>query len=83
MSNKKYVTYEEFGAKGDGVTDDFFAIKAAHEYANENHMPVRAKDDATYYINRPIVDGEIKEIIKEVNKFCKKCGKHTIHKITF
>lgn len=22
------------------------------------------------------------KIIKEVNKFCKKCGKHTVHKIS-
>ena len=63
MSDKKYVTYEDFGAVGDGVADDFAAIYRAHEYANENHLPVRAKDDATYYIKRPIVDGEIKEII--------------------
>ena len=63
MSDKKYVTYEDFGAVGDGVADDFAAIYRAHEYANENHLPVRANDGATYYINRPIVDGEIKEII--------------------
>ena len=36
MSNKNYVTYEEFGAVGDGVTDDFVAIYKAHEYANAN-----------------------------------------------
>lgn len=45
-----YVKYEEFGAKGDGVTDDFNAIKAAHEYANENNLPVCTKSDAVYYI---------------------------------
>ena len=58
MSEIKYVTYEEFGAKGDGVTDDFFAIKAAHEYANENGLPVKACDTATYYIHDTRVDGE-------------------------
>ena len=63
MSTKNYVAYEDFGAVGDGVADDFAAIYRAHEYANEKRLPVRAKDDATYYINRPIVDGEIKEII--------------------
>ena len=46
----KYVTYEEFGAKGDGVTNDFPAIYAAHVYANENGLPVKANDNATYYI---------------------------------
>jgi hypothetical protein len=58
MSDKKYVTYEEFGAKGDGVTDDFFAIKAAHDYANENGLAVKANDAATYYIHETRVDGE-------------------------
>ncbi len=47
---KKYVTYEQFGAVGDGVTDDMAAICAAHSFANERGLDVRAKDDATYYI---------------------------------
>ena len=50
MSDKKYVSYEEFGAVGDGVTDDFEAIEAAHNYANANGLEVKAKSDATYYI---------------------------------
>ena len=50
MEAKKFVTYEEFGAVGDGKTDDINAIVAAHEYANANLLPVKAKDDATYYI---------------------------------
>ena len=58
MSNKKYVTYEEFGAVGDGVHDDFFAIREAHAYANENGLPVKACDTATYYIHETRVDGE-------------------------
>ena len=36
MSTKAYVSYKEFGAVGDGVTNDFAAIRAAHAYANEN-----------------------------------------------
>ena len=36
-----YVNYEMFGAKGDGVTDDMEAIKAAHEYANEHKIDVK------------------------------------------
>lgn len=35
-----YVTYEDFGAKLDGTTDDSAAIIACHEYANENGVPV-------------------------------------------
>ena len=45
-----YVTYEDFGAVGDGKTDDFEAIVKAHEYANENNLCVFAKETATYYI---------------------------------
>ena len=50
-----YVTYEAFGARGDGVTDDIEAIKAAHDYANEHRLNVRTNPNATYYIgSRPI-----------------------------
>ena len=45
-----YVTYEAFGAVGDGKTDDFEAIIKTHEYANENGMSVFADETATYYI---------------------------------
>ncbi len=45
-----YVTYEDFGAAGDGKTDDFEAIVKAHEYANENGLSVFANETATYYI---------------------------------
>lgn len=50
MSDKKYVNYENFGAVGDGVTDDFDSIEAAHKYANENGLEVKTKSDATYYV---------------------------------
>ena len=50
------VTYEQFGAVGDGVTDDFAAIRAAHAYANERDLDVHAKGGATYYIHK--ADGE-------------------------
>ncbi|MGM9652454.1 MAG: hypothetical protein ACI3XP_02330 [Eubacteriales bacterium] len=45
-----YVTYSEFGAVGDGKTNDIAAIIQAHEYANANHLAVRADAGATYYI---------------------------------
>ena len=44
------VTYEEFGAVGDGKTDDQKAIVAAHAAANKRRLPVRAGDGKTYYI---------------------------------
>ncbi len=45
-----YVTYEDFGAVGDGKTDDFEAIVKTHEYANTNGLSVFANETATYYI---------------------------------
>jgi len=44
------VGYEQFGAKGDGKSDDRAAIVAAHEAANKSGAPVRARDGATYYV---------------------------------
>lgn len=44
------VTYSQFGAKGDGKTNDMAAIIATHEYANQNGIPVKADKGATYYI---------------------------------
>ena len=46
----RVVRYGEFGAVGDGVTDDFAAIAKCHEYANENGCKVMADDGAKYYI---------------------------------
>ncbi len=46
------VTYEQFGAVGDGLTDDLPAICAAHAHANEHDLPVRSKPDATYHLGR-------------------------------
>ena len=57
MSNKKFVTYLEFGAVGDGVTNDFAAIKKAHDYANEHNIPVKIEGDNTYYIGDVEIDG--------------------------
>ena len=47
---KTFLTYEEFGAIGNGVNDDFDAIIACHNAANEMRLPVVAKKGATYYI---------------------------------
>ncbi|MEE4285868.1 MAG: hypothetical protein V2I31_06955 [Mariniphaga sp.] len=45
------VRYSDFGAKGDGKTDDINAIAATHAYANQQGLPVKADDGATYYIS--------------------------------
>ena len=44
------VRYRDFGAAGDGKTDDLAAIVMAHEHANRHGLPVQAEADATYYI---------------------------------
>lgn len=44
------VNYRDFGALGDGRTDDFAALARAHQYANEHGLAVKAENDATYYI---------------------------------
>ncbi len=45
-----FVTYEQFGAVGDGKTDDFDAIVKTHNYANQNSLSVFANETSTYYI---------------------------------
>lgn len=45
-----FVRYSDFGARGDGKTDDIEAITAAHAFANQQGLPVKADKDATYYI---------------------------------
>ncbi|WP_416377823.1 hypothetical protein [Algoriphagus sp. D3-2-R+10] len=44
------VHYSDFGANGDGKTDDMDAITAAHSFANQHRLMVKADDEATYYI---------------------------------
>jgi len=44
------VRYEDFGARGDGETDDLSAIARAHAFANQQGLPVQANPNATYYI---------------------------------
>jgi hypothetical protein len=44
------VRYSDFGATGDGKTDDIEAISAAHAIANQFGLMVKADVGATYYI---------------------------------
>lgn len=49
-ADRRIVHYEDFGAQGNGKTDDTAAIAKAHEFANQHGLHVKANDDATYYI---------------------------------
>lgn len=48
--NINAVRYEDFGAVGDGVTDDFEAIYNTHIHANATGQKVLGKAGAKYYI---------------------------------
>ena len=45
---KDKVLYSDFGAVGDGIADDFYAVRSAHAYANEHGLPVYAERGKTY-----------------------------------
>lgn len=40
--------YSDFGAVGDGVANDFAALKATHDYANKHGLPVEGQPGKTY-----------------------------------
>jgi hypothetical protein len=46
------VTYEAFGAVGDGVADDLAAICEAHAHANRHGLSVRSNPKAVYQLGR-------------------------------
>ena len=52
MNTNDFVRYENFGAVGDGITDDFDAMLRAHAYANEKRLPVKAEPGKSYYIGK-------------------------------
>ena len=50
VKNVRDVYYKDYGANGDDDKDDADAIRAAHEYANQDGHRVIASYGATYYI---------------------------------
>ena len=58
LIGKTHVRYEDFGAVGDGKTDDFTALRSAHGYANEHGLRVQADPTKTYCLgssSEPII----------------------------
>ena len=49
--DRGWVQYSDFGAKGDGKTDDIDAIAATHAVANQYALTVKAEKGASYYIS--------------------------------
>lgn len=64
--NLKYVTPEQFGAKGDGITNDLDALNKCIDYAIENHEIVRA--DGTYFIDNNKLDLNIQDLNIFINR---------------
>ena len=50
LKDRGWVRYSEFGARGDGKTDDIDAIAGAHAVANQYGLSVKADEGASYYI---------------------------------
>ena len=50
FKTRGFVNYSDFGARGDGKTDDIDAIAATHAFANQNNLLVKTDKKATYYI---------------------------------
>ena len=53
------ITYEDFGAVGDGVADDLPAICKAHEHANSKGLPIKSNPSAKYHLGRKALTATI------------------------
>ena len=51
------VTYEQFGAKGDGETNDYLSLYNTHIFANIHNLNVNGNPESVYYIG--VCDNEI------------------------
>ena len=57
------VYYEDFGAKGDGKTNDYQAFYDTHTFANECGQTVKADSKKTYRLSDPTVKTKIGDIL--------------------
>ena len=66
------LTYELCGAKGDGETNDYVAIKETHDFANREYvdkgilLTVYGTEGKTYYIGDNHIDGSEKGVVIKV-----------------
>lgn len=51
FKNRGFVRYTDFGAGGEGESDDMNAITATHAFANQHSLKVKADKGAIYYIS--------------------------------
>ncbi|MBQ8186422.1 MAG: hypothetical protein IJ037_06065 [Clostridia bacterium] len=56
----EYITYEMFGAAGDGKTNDMPAIMKTHEEANRLNLPVKSAPGACYFIENRAATAVVK-----------------------
>ena len=63
----KFVNVRDFGAKGDGLADDFLAIKKAHDFANISGQTVKATPNKTYRIYDTRINGFVSTISVKTN----------------
>jgi len=61
------IYYEDFGAVGDGKTNDFKAIYDIHNLANTYGQTVKARPDSVFYISDTRISGSKKSIIINTN----------------
>ncbi|MBR2377277.1 MAG: hypothetical protein IKA85_05865 [Clostridia bacterium] len=57
------VYYSEFGVVGDGVTNDFYAMKEAHDYANISGQIVCGEQGKTYLISNTVDENNVAQTI--------------------
>ncbi len=62
------VYYSDFGVVGDGVTNDFLAMKSAHDFANISGQTVMGEEGKTYYIGTSVnASGDAESIDVKTN----------------
>ncbi len=56
--NASVISYDDYGAVGDGETNDYEAIYKAHVMANKGGQTVVATAGKTYYLESPVINGK-------------------------